>query len=266
MSGIVADFSTPPETAGPRVRVETAPNLAIPDNHPSGVTSVLTVSQAGRITRLTVSFDIEHPYIGDLRVSLTTPGGSTVVLHDRSGASADNLTKSYTSEDTSALAALVGEQAQGDWMLKVADVARLDLGTLRRWGLEVGLEAASQVVRGEATPAVTVPDNDPTGVSSAIVIAQSGMARGVKVSVDITHSFIGDLRVELVAPPGQQAILHNRHGGGQDNLIKTYDSISAPALAALVGQPVQGTWVLRVTDLAGQDIGKLNRWSLELAL
>ncbi len=266
LSGIVTDFSTPPETTGPRVRVETTPNLAIPDNHPFGVTSVLTVPQAGRITRLTVSVDIEHTYIGDLRASLTTPGGSTVVLHNRTGASADNLVKSYTSEDTPALAALVGEQAQGDWTLKVADLAGLDLGTLRRWSLEISLEAASQVIRGEATPARTIPDNDPTGVSSVIAIVQSGTARGAKVSVDITHTFIGDLRVELVAPSGQKAILHNRMGGGQDNLITTYDSILTPALAALLGQPIEGNWILRVTDMAGQDIGKLNKWGLEVSL
>ncbi len=34
-------------------------------------------------------------------------------------------------------------------------------------------------------------------------------------------------------------------------------------LATLVGQPVGGNWVLRVTDLAGQDVGQLNKWSIE---
>ena len=74
------------------------------------------------------------------------------------------------------------------------------------------------------------------------------------------------MRVELLAPSGQQAILHNRSGNSQDNLIQTYDAAATPALAPLIGQSVQGNWVLRVTDLAGQDIGKLNRWSLELEL
>jgi subtilisin-like proprotein convertase family protein len=82
--------------------------------------------------------------------------------------------------------------------------------------------------------------------------------------VDITHSWIGDLRVELVAPTGQLAILHDQSGRDEDNLIRSYDSVTSPALAALAGQPVQGNWVLRVKDLAAQDIGKLNRWSLEL--
>ncbi|MBI1929646.1 M36 family metallopeptidase, partial [Candidatus Poribacteria bacterium] len=266
LSGIAADFNTPADTTRPSVRVEATPNLAIPDNQPAGVTHTLTVPQAGGVTRLTVSIDIEHTFIGDLHVSLTTPKGSTVILHNRSGGSTDNLVKSYTSEDTPALAALAGEQAQGGWTLKVADLAGVDIGKLKKWSLDIGLESTPQVVRGEATPALTIPDNDPTGVSSAIAIAQSGTARNIKVSVDITHTYIGDLRVVLVAPSGQQAILHNQTCGSQDNLIKTYDSTSTPALAALVGQVIQGNWVLRVTDLAGQDIGKLNRWSLDIGL
>jgi subtilisin-like proprotein convertase family protein len=269
LAGIVADFNTPPfEEPGPEpdVRVEIAPNLAIPDNQSAGVASTLNVSQAGRIARLTVAVDIEHTFIGDLQVSLTTPVGSTVMLHNRSGGSADNLVESYRSEDVLALAALIGEQAQGDWTLHVADLAGADVGTLRSWSLEIDLEEAAQSVHGEATPAVAIPDNDPSGVSSSIDIAQSGTVQGIQVSVDITHTFIGDLRVELVAPSGQQVLLHNQFGGGQDNLIKTYDSITNPALAALTGQPIQGSWVLRVADMLGQDIGKFNRWSVELTL
>jgi subtilisin-like proprotein convertase family protein len=32
----------------------------------------------------------------------------------------------------------------------------------------------------------------------------------------------------------------------------------------LRGQPAQGTWRLRVTDLEGKDTGKLNRWALQI--
>lgn len=269
LSGIEADFNTPPieePEPEPDVRVEAVPNLAIPDNQPAGVTSALNVPQTGRITRLTVAVEIEHTFIGDLQVSLTSPAGSMEVLHNRSGGSTSNLVKSYSSDDVSALDALLGEQAQGDWTLHVADLAGADDGTLRRWGLEIDLEGATQSARGEATPGITIPDDDPIGVGSSIDIAQSGAAQGIQVSVDITHTFIGDLRVELLAPSGQQALLHNQFGGTEDNLIRTYDSISNLPLAALIGQSIQGNWVLRVSDMLGQDIGKLNRWSLELTL
>jgi subtilisin-like proprotein convertase family protein len=218
------------------------------------------------MTSVAISVDIQHPYIGDLQVSLTAPGGSTVVLHNRTGASADNIVKTYTSENTPALAGLVGQQAQGDWRLQVADLAARDVGILRHWRLGIGLEASSTVVRGEAAPALSIPDNNPTGISSAIAIAQSGTAQAVKVSVDITHTYVGDLRVTLVAPSGQQVVLHDRLGGSQDDLITTYDSATTSALVALFGQAIEGNWTLRVSDLAGRDVGKLNAWSVELAL
>ncbi|MBI1926070.1 proprotein convertase P-domain-containing protein, partial [Candidatus Poribacteria bacterium] len=192
------------------------------------------------------------------------PSGQQAILHNQTCGSQDNLIKTYDSTSTPALAALVGQVIQGNWVLRVTDLAGQDIGKLNRWSLDIGLESTPQVVRGEATPALTIPDNDPTGVSSAIAIAQSGTARNIKASVDITHTYIGDLRVVLVAPSGQQAILHNQTGGSQDNLVTTYDSTSTPVLAALVGQVIQGNWVLRITDLAGQDIGKLNKWGLEL--
>jgi subtilisin-like proprotein convertase family protein len=270
LSGIVADFNTPPfeepEPEEPDVTVEVTPNLAIPDNRAAGVSNVLTVTQAGGIARLAVSVDIEHSYIGDLQVSLISPAGSTVVLHDRSGGSADNLVKSYSSDDLMALQALLGEAAQGDWTIHVADRAVADVGTLRQWGLGIDLEQTSQMAQGEATPGQTIPDNNPDGISSSIDIAQSGAVQQVRVSVDITHTFIGDLRVELIAPSGEKALLHNQFGGGEHNLIKSYDSSSHPALAALVGEAVQGDWVLRVADLLGQDIGKFNKWGLEVTL
>ena len=71
---------------------------------------------------------------------------------------------------------------------------------------------------------------------------------------------------KLTSPSGQVAVLYNRQGGNQDNLIVTFDSAASPALAALINQPAQGNWVLRVTDLAAVDVGKLNKWSLELTL
>jgi extracellular elastinolytic metalloproteinase len=270
LSGIVADFNTPPvvepETPSHDVSVEATPNLAIPDANPAGVASVLKVAEPGRIARLIVSVQIEHTYIGDLRVRLTSPSGRTVVLHDRTGAGADNLVASYSSEDYPALNALVGEPAEGDWTLHVADFAGLDVGKLSRWGLEIDVETAAQSVQQEATPGIAIPDNDPAGVGSTIHIAQSGAAQDIRVSVDITHTYIGDLRVELVAPSGQRALLHSQFGGSQDNLIRTYDSSSHAALAELVGEPVLGDWEMRVADLLGMDVGKFNSWGLELNL
>jgi len=125
---------------------------------------------------------------------------------------------------------------------------------------------SGQVVRGEATPNLTIPDNNQTGITSTIAITQSGTAQGIKVSVAITHTYISDLQVGLLAPSGRWVTLHDRAGANQANLNMTYDSASTPALAPLVGQPIQGNWILGVRDVVVKDIGTLNRWSLEFNL
>jgi subtilisin-like proprotein convertase family protein len=87
----------------------------------------------------------------------------------------------------------------------------------------------------------------------------------VKFTAQIEHTYIGDLRVELLSPNGRRAIVHAQTGDDADNLTLNLDSNSpSSALLPLVGQPVQGNWVLRVTDLVGQDVGRLKKWSLEL--
>ena len=117
------------------------------------------------------------------------------------------------------------------------------------------------------SPSLRIPDSDPNGVKSVISeLAPSGTTQGIKVDVDITHTYIGDLKVELITPTGQSVLLHNRTGRGQDNLIETYDSLTTPNLADLIGQPVAGPWELRVSDHAGLDIGKLNKWGLEVTV
>ena len=223
-SGIVADFNVPQPVSptAPTVKVEGSPNLAIPDNTAAGISHVLSVTNDGRIKRLTVAVDIAHTFIGDLLVTLVAPTGKTAVLHSRAGGNQDNLVTTFRSEDLPALAALLGDQAKGDWRLQVADLASVDVGTLRRWGLEMNLEATTQTVHQEAAPGLAIPDNVPAGVSSSITVGQAGTAKGLKVAVDITHTFIGDLRVELVAPSGQQVLLHDKSGGGEDNLIRSF--------------------------------------------
>jgi extracellular elastinolytic metalloproteinase len=157
LGGIVADFSTPPDiipTPTPEPTPKPAPEpvpkgtvevanelrLPIPDGDPSGVRDTLDVNASGQVKRLEVSVDIEHSYIGDLRVVLVAPDGRRVLLHDRAGAAKQNLAKTYTSDKHAGLRALLGIRAAGNWRLWVGDLTRDDSGSLRRWSLRFRLE------------------------------------------------------------------------------------------------------------------------------
>jgi M6 family metalloprotease-like protein len=127
-----------------------------------------------------------------------------------------------------------------------------------------GQSVSLQSAIGEAKPMLPIPDDSATGVASKITISESGTVQRIKVSVDIEHTYIGDLRVTLTSPAGRRAILHAQLGGSEHNLVETYNSASPGQLANMVGQPMKGDWVLRVFDRAGQDVGTLRRWSIEL--
>ena len=90
--------------------------------------------------------------------------------------------------------------------------------------------------------------------------------RSFHVTVSITHTYVGDLRVVLLAPTGKRALLHNRSGGGVDNLESDLDSKPPSMLAPLVGQPVGGAWRLSVSDNAARDVGTLNTWGLTIQM
>ena len=109
-----------------------------------------------------------------------------------------------------------------------------------------------------ATPNQSIPDNNPTGISSTITVTDTGTITDAKLTVDITHTYRGDLRVSLTK--GADTItVHNQTGGSADNLQATFP------LPTLNGKPLAGTWTLKVVDTYAQDVGKLNSWSLEVA-
>ena len=47
--------------------------------------------------------------------------------------------------------------------------------------------------------------------------SEAGTVAAIAVEVDISHSYIGDLRVSLDSPAGTEVVLHGRTGGGTDN-------------------------------------------------
>lgn len=103
-----------------------------------------------------------------------------------------------------------------------------------------------------------IPDNTAEGISSVISVPQSGSLFGVNVSVDITHTWRGDLIVMLRSPQGTEHTLHNRTGGSEDNLVQSWQ------LDSFNGEEMQGDWTLTVSDNANLDTGTLNNWQLTL--
>jgi M6 family metalloprotease-like protein len=257
---LLADAVTPPQTLKPI----STPNSAIPDNYPAGISDTITIADAVTISSIKVGVDITHTYRGDLRVTLTTPWGTVIELHPKGrGGNADDLKVIYDETTLPALATLRGRGTQGAWRLTVHDLAPADTGRLNRWWLEIS--AAGAVVAPielQESPGTPIPDFPSAGIERGLAATSAAHVGSVEVSVDISHTWIGDLRVSLLSPTGTEAILHDGAGGSDDNLVRTFTAANTPALATLAGQAVTGTWRLKVADRAAQDVGKLNSWRL----
>jgi len=107
----------------------------------------------------------------------------------------------------------------------------------------------------ENTSNVAIPDNNSTGVVSNLSVDRSGQAGTVDIAVDIKHTYIGDLKVSVIAPDGTSSQLHNRTGGSANDLLETYTINAGTGNAA-------GNWQLKVSDHAGRDIGMIDSWSI----
>jgi subtilisin family serine protease/subtilisin-like proprotein convertase family protein len=99
-------------------------------------------------------------------------------------------------------------------------------------------------------------------VVSEIEVNDDGTIHELRVQVNISHTYIGDLRVDLITPDNTGIVLHNYTGGAADNLVRTYSVQDTPALRPLQGRSIRGTWQLRVKDNVGFDVGRLEDWRL----
>ena len=370
-----ADFALSPGSTGEtstssgQFTQTRSPSLAIPDLQT--VSDTITVADSGTATSVTVAVDITHTYIGDLRIDLVAPDGTTKTVHNRSGGSIDDIDQEYTPD-------FEGKSIAGTWTLRISDAASSDSGTLNDWTLTIshgsgtttnpvtsisgsgdtyyatvsatqggtynldlvqsndikdiagnplantvptgadetytvsttitdttaptvssiewyspssattdsqtlvyevtfsedvtgvdksdfalspGSTGGTSTSSGQFTqtrsPSLAIPDN--TTVSDAITVADSGTATSVTVAVDITHTYIGDLKIDLVAPDGTTKTVHNRSGGGNDDIDQTYTP-------DFEGESIAGTWTLRISDdAASSDSGTLNDWTLTIS-
>ncbi len=245
---------------------ETAPDMLIPDNEPTGATSILSLDSPGTIVDVSLDVEIIHSWISDLEISLITPGGTKIILHDHEGSDGDDIRQTYDGTTSPGLKNLVGKTAGGNWSLVIVDTASADVGRLLRWGIRVHYEKPDTAVTGAANPNLPIPDNDNEGISSNIEVQQDGDAKNIAVNINIEHTYIGDLRIDLTSPSGLVATLHNQEGAGSNNIKKTYDTSTSLALNGITGEPIRGTWRLRVRDLAGQDVGTLVSWGISIEL
>ncbi|MEU8582661.1 M4 family metallopeptidase [Streptomyces abikoensis] len=108
----------------------------------------------------------------------------------------------------------------------------------------------------ENTTPVAIPDAGPA-VTSPIVVTRSGNgSSALKVDVNISHTYRGDLQIDLVAPDGKTWRLKDADSWDSAADVKETYTVDASAVSAT------GTWKLQVQDLYANDEGTVNSWKL----
>ncbi|MFJ9888075.1 S8 family peptidase [Streptomyces sp. NPDC091287] len=109
----------------------------------------------------------------------------------------------------------------------------------------------------ENTTGYAINDNATVEAPVTVTGITGNAPAALSVPVNISHTYIGDLKIDLVAPDGSVYNLKAYgSGGSSDNVVTTY-TVNASSEVA------NGTWKLRVSDNANADTGRINSWALQ---
>ncbi|MEI6411399.1 MAG: proprotein convertase P-domain-containing protein, partial [Bacteroidota bacterium] len=153
--------------------------------------------------------------------------------------------------------------------------------------------ASNQVGKGSGNVPVAILDNQTVQSSFNFSACNGATIQDVNVKLNITHTWIGDLRVTLVSPKGTTCVLWANNCSTADNIIATFDDeaptcsnacadyslgltlrplgcLGAAAgttdlLSKFDGENPAGTWKLTVNDNATGDQGTINGFDVQIA-
>jgi hypothetical protein len=103
-----------------------------------------------------------------------------------------------------------------------------------------------------------IPDNDPEGLVIPVAVTDEGTIDTLALSVNIEHTYRGDISVDLITPSGDSIRVHEPNFESEDNLERTF------VVDGVAGQELSGEWQLRIIDHARVDEGSLISASMEV--
>jgi subtilisin-like proprotein convertase family protein len=231
-------------------------------------------------------------------VDLIAPNGTTVRLLD--GTQGINLVNlSNITFDDQATQSIVGQTGNvsgrfrpqnplstfngidptGVWTLRVEAANGISRLESFRLSINAGVDSVDVPV--------AIPDNGGPAAISSIRLSEAtpGLVRGVKVKLNIPHTYMGDLVVDLVGPNGVRVNLATNVGLNRNGFLgTTFDDaatllasdlsntanpqsgsyVPAGFLSSFNGIRPGGEWRIEVRDTANADVGTIVGWTLFL--
>ena len=155
----------------------------------------------------------------------------------------------------------------------------------------VGSGSVTMIGSQSFNPAISIPDGNSNGVTSIMNVTENVSITDLDINLDISHSWVGDLVVEIKSPAGTTAIIVDRPGrttygygcNGSDILATLDDEAATPIenecsssvpsingsfipnnpLSIFDGESTMGNWELTVSDVASTYSGTLNSWGID---
>lgn len=208
-------------------------------------------------------------------VSTSTPG----VTVTRSAATyPDIASHASSSSNTPHFAFNVGTAFPCGGMIDFTVAATSAQGSwVRAFSVRVGRQAVTRTT----FPSTDVPKPiaDLTKTTSTVTFA-GGSLVDLDVSVNLTHSYDGDLVLVLIDPDGRRSLLAYSEGDGGQNYSDTIFNDEAgtsiedgvapfvgpfrprQALSSFDGAVASGAWSLEIEDIGPGDTGTLTSWAL----
>ena len=142
-----------------------------------------------------------------------------------------------------------------------------------------------------SSPGTAIPDNNPTGVTVNMNVAENVVITDLDVNLNISHTWVGDVIVTIKSPSGTMATIIDRPGRttsgfgcSGDNIVAVLDDEAATAvenecagsvptingsfipnnpLSVFDGESTMGLWELTVSDVVSPDAGTINSWGID---
>jgi subtilisin-like proprotein convertase family protein len=131
------------------------------------------------------------------------------------------------------------------------------------------------------SPSLSIPDNNPNGVSDSLVISgMPGSLNSIELFLSVEHTRVSDLIVTLKAPNGQSREVISGNGLSADNILTFFNDnlTNSPSSSDYLppwgfvhsitpfnqfgGTSMEGTWTIKCIDNTSSDVGVLRGWGI----
>ena len=254
-----------PATPGFNLVADNSPIFSCPSNDTEAVFNLTYTTIAGFSETTTFS-------------ATGAPAGSVVTFSPTSLDDSGNFTMTVGN---------LGSTAQGEYTIIVTGTSNSVTETVNVLLKNTCTEIQCTTYSSAESLGLAIPDGTGTStpvngppVTNIINIADTGSIESLKVSVDISHTYVGDLLVRVTHPDGTTlSNLWAGDCGSNDDFDVTFED-GAPAidcgnpttgtfapldaLSVFNGLEASGDWEILMADFFAGDTGTLNDWSIEI--